>query len=232
MTSLRWLAAGCMLLAGCGGKGGGDDDENGKHGRPASRQLVESDLHQIFLALEEYYANNGGFPPAQHADRIGNKAEGWRVALLPYLEQNPVYLKHFMGKNPKQSWNDPELLKLRIPTYSRILGGDTTETPYRVFVGPNCIFERNRTAKKESVLDGLAQTILVVEAAENVPWSSDKELEYDPVKPVPKLGGSSKEGFFALMANGQIRLIKHSVSEKVLRNLIQRDDGEFLGDDW
>jgi len=62
------------------------------------------------------------------------------------------------------------------------------DTIYRAFVGNGAAFERDRPVGPEEFTDGLANTILVVEASEPVNWASTDDFEYDPSKPLPKLG--------------------------------------------
>jgi prepilin-type processing-associated H-X9-DG protein len=82
-----------------------------------------------------------------------------------------------------------------------------------------------RGARIAEFIDGTSNTILVVEAAEAVPWTKPDALEYDPRKPLPALGGHYRRGFHALFADGSVRLMRQDFNAEMLRRMITRDDG-------
>jgi hypothetical protein len=92
--------------------------------------------------------------------------------------------------------------------------------------------------------DGTSHTILVVEARGQVPWSKPADIPYGPNLPLPPLGQDYGHSgawplccpvrgapiFHALMADGTVRSFSADVSEKVLRGMIVRNDGQVLID--
>src|SRR5262249_26068616 len=89
--------------------------------------------------------------------------------------------------------------------------------------------------------DGLATTLLVVEAGEPVPWSKPADLVYDPNGPFPPLGGVYSKavhflcyevgrwsGVNAVFADGHGRFLRRDLDEKILRSLITRNGGETV----
>ena len=56
---------------------------------------------------------------------------------------------------------------------------------YQVFVGLGTAFEREDLVWADFP-DGLAETILVVEAADPVPWSKPVDVAYSPALPLPR----------------------------------------------
>ena len=48
-------------------------------------------MKQIGIALHGYHDAYGTFPPAAICDKKGKKLLSWRVAILPFLEQDNVY---------------------------------------------------------------------------------------------------------------------------------------------
>jgi hypothetical protein len=71
---------------------------------------------------------------------------------------------------------------------------------------------------------------MVVEAGEAVPWTKPEELNYDPKKTLPKLGGLCKDGFHALFADGAVYFLKKKIDADVLRLFITRNDGQPVAD--
>ena len=80
-------------------------------------------------------------------------------------------------------------------------------------------------------MDGTSNTVMVVEAAEAVPWTKPEELPFAEGSPLPRLGGSMSDGFAALFADGRVRLIDRRVDERTLRNLITPNGGEIISAD-
>jgi hypothetical protein len=50
-------------------------------------------LKQIGLALQNYHDTYNSFPPAYIADANGKPMHSWRVLILPFMEQKPLYDK-------------------------------------------------------------------------------------------------------------------------------------------
>jgi hypothetical protein len=184
-------------------------------------------------------------PPALRDPQTGKPLLSWRVAILPYIEQEFLY-QQFKLDEPWDGPNNSRLIALMPKTYA--MPNDSTAPPgytyYRVFVGEHTAFPPPQPGKPlggaqqgarfpGDFPDGTANTILVVEAASAVPWTKpDEELPFDPFGPLPALGGHFTGGFEAGMADGSVRWVSSTVSQQTLRAAIQRDDGAVLGSDW
>ncbi len=97
--------------------------------------------------------------------------------------------------------------------------------PFWLPQGPVVFESRSVTHLPGSFVDGVANTFLVVEAGEAVPWSKPQDLFFEPRKPLPKLGGLFDGDFHAAFADGSVRYIQRSkVSEMAIRLAINPDD--------
>jgi hypothetical protein len=232
MRANRWtrrhFLAACGLaplaLAGCGKSSDRDKDA----------KAVFRDLQLIGLAFHNHQSSYGRLPtpgPTVMPATGGNLARNgtpWRIALLPYIEREDLYNAIENGKFGREYWTSPELAKQGVATYAAGPGAEAGLTRYRVFVGGGAAFEPDQNLSLHDFADGTQSTLLAVEAEEAVPWTSTRELEYDPKKPLPKLGHPSRDGFLGLMAGGSVNYFPKDLDEQMLRALITRIGGEPL----
>ena len=80
-----------------------------------------------------------------------------------------------------------------------------------------------------SIKDGTSNTIMMVQAAEQVPWAKPQELPYGKNIPLPKFGSPrTPNGFNVMMADGSVRFVKSTINEQNLRNAIEKADGNMV----
>jgi hypothetical protein len=204
----------------------------GNAGAAASRVTAMNNLKQIGLAMHNTHDATGALPAAAIYSKDGKPLLSWRVAILPYVEQQALY-KEFKLDEPWDSPNNKKLIE-KMPKIYALPGVQDAPgtTHFRVFLGPKAAFEGNKGLSIASFEDGTSNTMLVVEASQAVPWTKPDELTFDEKGPLPKLGALSPDGFLAVMADGSARLVKKSVSEKTLKAAITRNGKETLGQDW
>jgi hypothetical protein len=195
-------------------------------------------LKQIGLALRIYHDVNGKLPPAVVTGKDGQPLYSWRVLLLPYIEDDRLYKQFHLD----EAWDGPNNKALldKTPRCYEPLGGNDAPglTRYQILVGPGTAFERDGLTW-DDFPDGPANTILVVESGEAVPWSKPVDLAYAPDEPLPPLGGLftkpvhflcyevwRKQGFNACFGDGTTRFISSTTDEKTIRALITRNGDE------
>jgi hypothetical protein len=93
-------------------------------------------------------------------------------------------------------------------------------TRYQVFTGPDTPFslQAKLGPKIMDFADGTAQTFLIVEASEAVPWTKPADLVYDAKKPLPRLGFEDR--VYVVLADGSAHFIKKKVPEAIFRAAI------------
>jgi hypothetical protein len=219
----------------------------------ADRTRTLNNLHQIGMAMHMYHHDYQHFPPPVIYSRDGKPLLSWRVLILPYLEEENLY-KQFRFDEPWDSEHNKTLLA-KMPKVYAPVGVPVKEphvTYYQVFNGPNSLFESDpkrfqpRLAgvphpvayvfgpriqlTQGSIPDGMSNTLMVIEAAEPVPWTKPEDIPFDPKKPLPQLG-PHKDGFHALFADGAVRFLRKDLDPQTLRRLIDRRDGEVINFD-
>lgn len=203
----------------------------------AGRVTTVNNMKQIGLAVDNYHAAIGYLPPGYVGDgwfRLQTKLPpddrlSWRVAILPYLEQDLAYRQI----TPEAGWSgNKQHAATKIKVYADPEPDAGPDTRIRAFVGKETIFPPDGKVKLGSVQDGLSNTILAAEAADKVPWPQYKELPYDPNGPLPKLGRDGANGFLVVMADGSVKFLKKSIDPKILRAAITPAGGENLPVNW
>jgi RNA polymerase sigma factor (sigma-70 family) len=130
------------------------EGEKAPEGRPAAKPAdpVEEalnrarsrvNLKKVALALQNYNDTYGRLPPPAIADRKSKALLSWRVALLPYLDQQELY-KEFKLDEPWDSEHNKKLLAKMPAVYAPV--GVKTRVPhatfYQLVVGEGAVFER------------------------------------------------------------------------------------------
>ncbi len=190
----------------------------------ARRAQSTNNLKQIGLAFHNYNQVAKQFPAA--VNRGGKDKSipySWRVAILPYIEQQELYNQY----NFDEPWDGPNNRKLidKMPAIYAHPGVDGApssrgHTSYFVFTGPSTIVGAGDEPQIQKVTDGTSNTILAVEAQREIPWTKPEDIPFDPKAPLPELGGYTPDGFNALFADGSVRYIVKAIDPTVLRSLI------------
>jgi Protein of unknown function (DUF1559) len=206
----------------------------------ARRAQAANNLKQIGLALSSYREDHGRFPPAVVYSPDSRPLYSWRVLILPYLEQKALYDKFDLNE-PWDSPHNHELLAQRPSVYDPV-GIDVarTLTYFQVFIGVGTAFEGRKGTTLDDFPDGPERTLLVVEAADPVPWAKPMDLPYMAVAQLPPLGGVFEEtyrpfdatradGFHLLLADTSVRFVRRgTIGEAALRALITRNGNESI----
>jgi len=191
-----------------------------------------NNLKQIALALHNYESANGHFPPAAICSRRGKPLLSWRVAILPYIEQDNLY-RQFKLDEPWDSEHNLKLANVAIKTFC-LPGTDDAKnytTHYQVFTGKTPAFDLTRPRRIIDFTDGTSNTFLIVTAAKPVPWTKPDDLVFDDAKTNPKelmlFEGPNKVCQVAF-ADGSVRAIKSTVADSALKGAITRAGGEVI----
>ncbi len=144
-----------------------------------------NNLKQIGLALDHYHDAHGRFPPSVVYSPDGRPLYSWRVLILPYLDQKDLYESSIWMK-PGIALTIRDLLARRPAVYDPTgIRTEPTLTYFQVFVGEGAAFEGRQGTKLADFPDGPERTILVVEAANPVPWTQPIDLSYVAGEPTP-----------------------------------------------
>ncbi len=216
-------------------------EEKLKPATDAQRDEVKDNLKQILLAMHNFHDTVGHMPGDIVDAKTKKPLLSWRVQLLPYLmESNPDkekdnadWYKKFKLDEPWDGKTNKALIektpKVFAPTRAKAKPG---ETFYRGFAGTGVdagVFEPGAKVGLVGITDGTSNTIGVIDAGEPVIWTKpDTELDIDPKKDFPKLGGMIDGDFYCAMCDGSWKTVKRQFNEKALRAAISRAGGEVF----
>jgi len=210
---------------------GGADTPGGR----AARARSQNNLKQLALGLHNFESAHGHFPPAAICSKKGKPLLSWRVAILPYIEQDALY-KQFKLDEP---WDSEHNLKLahpvRIKTF--MLPGVNDDgkglTHYQLCVGNGAGFDKIQPMRFTNFTDGTSNTLLIATAAKPVFWSKPDDIEFDPKSMDIKSLFHFKDAGDVCnisMADGSVRALRKSISPETLKAVITRSGGEVVAD--
>jgi len=205
--------------------------------RDAARAAACMDrLKQLGLALANYHAAHGHFPPAYICDENGKPMHSWRVLILPYMEQKAVYDQYDFSV----PWDDPKNSKLAmqpggVPLVHQFQcpGGDLEGTPltnYLAVVGPQTMWPEDRCIRLTRKSGSRVDTIHLIEVADSdIHWMEPRDLTFEQaaagIEPESGLGISSKHGdrIVYLNANYEVHTLEQDIGVDELRTLLTID---------
>lgn len=194
-----------------------------KVGEAAGRVQSTNNLKQLGLAIHNYHDVKDKVPPAAITDKAGKPLLSWRVAILPYIEEGALY-QQFHLDEPWDGPNNSRLMSRMPKTLASLNFPEATaenKTPYRVFVGKKTPFEPGTTLSLKD-FPNPRQTILIVEAAEAVPWTKPQELDYRDDGPLPPLWSGNRP-LLAAMADASVEALPKETPEREMRSRIELD---------
>lgn len=197
--------------------------------RSAAQSMQSSNnMKQLMLAMHMHHDAKNCFPAPAVLSGDGKPLLSWRVAVLPYIEQEDLY-KKFKLDEPWDSDHNKKLIPLMPRTFAP--EGENLQpghTPYVVPVGKKTMFFGPKGGKLGEVTDGTSNTVALIQVPANraVIWTKPDDLDADlPFDALTKgFGDRITVGF----GDGSIRRLKFPLKEEVFRNLLNKADGNTI----
>jgi len=202
----------------------------------SERSRCVENLKMIGLAMHNYHSTHSSFPPAASRDKAGRPLLSWRVQLLPFLDQEALFKEFHLDEAWDSPHNKPLIARMpqvfACPNESRTLR-KSGKTTYLTPRGKATIFTGGDGIKINEITDGTSNTILVVDASDElaVIWTKPDDWDVDPELKKDSLFGHHAGGVRTLFADGSARRLKSSITVATLRALLTRNGGEVISVD-
>jgi hypothetical protein len=223
----------------------------------AHRSQSMNNLKQIGLAMHNYHDTYLTFPPQAIRGKDGKALLSWRVAILPFIGQQPLY-QEFRLDEPWDSEHNKQLIARMPAIYNLPQAGEATraagKTSYLAPLSKQPLvvataadgepdkpaskrkdempFDLPQGTKIQMMTDGTSNTILVVQALPEsaVTWTKPDDLVIEEKAPLAGLASEASPTFNTLFGDGSVRVISRAVEAPTLWNLFRMNDGNVTGD--
>ncbi len=198
----------------------------------ANNQMLQNDLKQIGLAMHNYHEVYKHFPPRVLTTPDGKPLLGWRVTILPFLEQQAL-AEHIKMDQPWDSPQNQQFGLMVIPTFSRYMSGteQPAKTRIRVPVISGSFWHGEGPPRGlRDIRDGSSNTIAAFIAPESaaVTWTSPEPWVLSEKDPMSDVFGD-QEVLNALFFDGSVRTFgRADLDNEKLRAYLTIDGGEKI----
>ncbi|QDV19211.1 hypothetical protein Pan153_38760 [Gimesia panareensis] len=200
----------------------------------ARRSVSKNNIKHIMLALYNYHDRYHHFPPAVVMGPDGKTPHSWRVELLPYLDQQALYNEYRMNE-PWDSAHNLKIAKTVVPVFQNPNSEKPANASYFAVVGEGTAFGNQKGVSFKDITDGTSNTIAIVEAKRDIPWTKPEDISYDGKK-LPAFGGYFENPatggapatniYFVGLCDGSVRMLTDHTEESFLKALLTIADGK------
>ncbi|MDB5308428.1 MAG: hypothetical protein JWO38_2630 [Gemmataceae bacterium] len=186
------------------------------------------------MAVANYADTKGHYPPAFVPGPDGRPWHSWRILILPYIEQDPLFKRY----NFSEPWDGPNNSQLagempRLFGFPGSPGEGRHVANYLAVVGTETMWPGG-TPFRGLPKDGPSSTILLVENdGLDIPWMEPRDLVFSGMDfELQSPGGVSSRYKTpgVVMADYSIRTLHPSLSPAALRAMLTAAGGEKLGE--
>ncbi len=190
--------------------------------RDARRARSLNNLYQLSVGVHRYKEEHKHYPRAYLTSDADKPLLSWRVLLLPYLGESPLY-KKFKLDEPWDSNHNLGLLK-EMPAILKAPGSKAAsefKTTYLTPRGDKTLFPTGKALHINDTVDGGGEIIMFLEVADDkaVPWTKPDDYIVDEKNPIKGIVGTHEGEFFVTLANGSVRSISDRIDSANLNAL-------------
>jgi hypothetical protein len=198
----------------------------------AARSMAMNQVKQLGLAMHNYYDVYKSFPLPGTKDATGKPLLSWRVHILPFIEQTPLYQQFHLDEPWDSEHNKTLIAKMPdifLARNSKLVASEGKST-YQLPIGPEALFGWDKSMSFRDVTDGTSNTIMIVEVddAHAEIWTKPSGIEINKESPSQGLGGHFEGGFVTVFVDGAAHFIGLPIDAAKLRALFTPAGGEVV----
>jgi hypothetical protein len=196
----------------------------------AMRAASMGHLKQLGVAMHNYHDVHQRFPSAAICDKNGKPLLSWRVAVLPYLEQQRLYEQFHLDEPWDSKHNKKLIAKMPAVFRHRSSKADKGQATLLAPRGPGTIFPDVSTKTKlQDIKDGASNTIMLVDVTDEqaVPWTKPDDWTFDPKHPTKGLAMRDGQAM-VLYSDGSVHILKAELPPATWAGLFTIAGGEVL----
>ncbi|TWT97929.1 hypothetical protein Pla108_20830 [Botrimarina colliarenosi] len=207
--------------------------------REAARRTASTNhMKELVLSLLNYESATGAFPAQAICDPDGKPLLSWRVAVLPYLEEQALYERFHLD----EPWDSPnnlplldEMPEVFLDPSTPTLAETDGKTHYLAVVGPGAAFTGDAKGTQfQDFTDGTAKSVVLVQVddANAVEWTkpSDYDVAANAADPVAAIGSLHPGVFLTVFGDGHVESTPLDISAEAFAAGVSIAGGENV--DW
>jgi hypothetical protein len=190
-------------------------------------------FRQILLGMHNYHDVHQMLPPAdKYLNKDGKHHLSWRVHILPYIGQQPLYEQFHLDEawdsqhNKKLIEEMPDVYARRSldPSADKLKRGLTT---FLAPVGKQTIFGGANATRFHKITDGTSVTVTLLEVTpeKSVPWTAPADFSFDPQNPLAGVLIGTDGKWLCAFADGSAQQLRGNIPAKSALQLFQMNDG-------
>jgi len=203
-----------------------------KRQRELARMIERTNrAKNIGIAIHNYHSTFNEFPFPNGRSGAPKAEQGklsWRVHLLPYLDQYPLYEEFKLD----EAWDSDHNKKLleKMPDVFKL--SDQTKPGHTQFVlpgGEGFMGSKKGSVRFRDITDGSSNTIMVLSVVPDkaVPWTKPGAFELDVDKASEILGGGLR-GFLAIFGDARVSTLDGNIDANSLKALLTISGNEVV----
>jgi uncharacterized protein DUF1559 len=188
-----------------------------------------SHLKQLLLAVHAYADRHRLLPTNAIYDAEGKPLLSWRVAMLPYLEEQALYDQFHLDESWDSAHNRELIAKMPAVFANPSLNSLEGKTNYLAVVGKQCAFSGTPNGLAfAQISDGTSKTVFLVEADADqaVEWTKPADWNFNPEQPTIGLGHFRKDGWLAGWGDGRAGIISNQADPEIVKSVFTRNGRE------
>ena len=196
----------------------------------ARRNQSMNNMKQLMLATLLYEDSHKVMPPNAIYSADGKPLLSWRVAMLPYLEQQALYSQFHLDE-PWDSPHNRTLIEKMPAIFDNPNINEPGKTDYLALVGPECVMDGTADGISfAKISDGTARTIVLVEADADraVEWTKPEDIQFDAKNPHDGFGKLRPGGCNTAFCDGHIQFIGAEIDPGLMKALVMRNGRETV----